>query len=70
MGLVPPEISYRAGVSQEAARPGLQESLERQINFLKAVETSVEYQRRLYGSGAGYVTREGSVETGEGGTKY
>ena len=70
MGLVPPEISYRAGVSEEAARPGLQESLERQINFLKAVETSVDYQRRLYGSGAGYVTREGSAEAGESGTKY
>ena len=70
MGLVPPEISYRAGVSEEAARPGLQEALERQLNFLKMVETSVDYQRRLYGSGAGYVTREGSADLGESGTKY
>jgi hypothetical protein len=50
--------------------PGLQEALERQINFLKAVETSVDYQRRLYGSGAGYVTREGAADLGESGTKY
>jgi sugar phosphate isomerase/epimerase len=70
MGLVPPEISYRAGVSEEAARPGLQEALERQLSFLKMVESSVDYQRRLYGSGAGYVTREGAADLGESGTKY
>ena len=52
------------------ARPGLQEALERQLSFLKMVESSVDYQRRLYGPGAGYVTREGSADLGESGTKY
>ena len=70
MGLVPPEISYRAGIGEEAARPGLQEALERQINFLKAVETSVDYQRRLYDSKASYITREGTQDLGESGTEY
>ncbi len=65
MPLIPRELSYREGRDEISSKPDLQEVLEKQLNFLKAVERSVDKQRSIYSTSASYITDRETEEPGE-----
>ncbi len=65
MPLIPRELSYREGSDDPTSKPDLQEVLEKQLNFLKAIERSVDKQRSIYRASASYITDEETEGPGE-----
>ena len=64
MPLIPRELSYREGGDEDTSKPDLQAVLEKQLNFLKEIERSVDKQRLIYSTSASYITGKETKESG------